>query len=85
MSPGANLTATKAWGAAAAGFLAPGAVYIAANAGDGLTGTEWIIAGALCVAAGAAAGGTAYLVENKPKVDNPPRYDLPGRGLDGLP
>lgn len=67
MATGDGLTAAKAWGAAIAGFLAPGAVYIAANAGDGLSSNELIVAGALCVAGGAAAGVTAYSVENKPK------------------
>lgn len=60
------MTAAKAvWGAVAA-FLAPGAVYVAANASDGLTGNEWIIAGALCFASAGAVGGTVWAVRNKP-------------------
>lgn len=58
------MTAAKAiWGALAA-FVTPGAVYVAANAGDGMTGNEWIIAGALCFASAGAVGGTVYAVKN---------------------
>lgn len=59
------MNAAKAvWGAAVA-FVAPGAVYVVANAGDGMTGNEWLIAAALCFVPAAAVGGTVYAVENK--------------------
>lgn len=75
MATGDGLTAAKAWWAAIAAALAPGAVYIAANAANGITGVEWVTAAAMCIAGGAAAGLTAYNVENKPK-PTPPEPEL---------
>lgn len=68
MATGDNLTAAKAvWGAVAA-VLAPGAAFLIASSGDGISGTEWLLAGLVVVTGGAAVGGTVYAVENKPKV-----------------
>lgn len=75
MATGDNLKNTKAWvsayGAAAVGFVAPAAAYLATVDSDGISGTEWLhsllIAVIAAVPSGAAVGALVYKVENKPK------------------
>lgn len=68
MATGDNLTSAKAWAGAVCTALAPGAVWIAAQAQAGtVSGLDWLVAGALVVAGGAVGGGVVYSVENKPK------------------
>jgi hypothetical protein len=79
VSTGDNLTAAKAVWGTVAGALAPGAAYLIASSGDGVSGSEWLVAGLLVITGGAAVGATVYGVENKAKVppvdeDPPPRF-----------
>ena len=67
MATGSALKSTKAYVAAALGFVAPGAAYLIGVSGDGITGAEWLVAGLFCVAGGAVIGGAVQRVENKPK------------------
>lgn len=67
MATGDTLKSTKAVWAAALGFLAPGAGYLAGVAGDGVSTNELIIALCFCVGGGAVVGGVVHQVENKPK------------------
>lgn len=83
MATGDNLTAAKAVWGAVAGALAPGAAFLIASSGDGINGSEWLVAGLLVITGGAAVGATVYGVENTPKVppvEQPPRF----AGRDGL-
>lgn len=58
------MTAAKAvWGGVVA-FVAPGAIYVAANAGDGMSGNEWLIAAALCFVPAGAVGATVFYKRN---------------------
>lgn len=66
-APGDHLSAAKAIWGAVAGALAPGAAFLIASSGDGVTGAEWLVAGLLVITGGAAVGSTVYAVENKPK------------------
>lgn len=72
MATGDNLTSAKAVAGAVAGLLAPGAAYLIAQSGDGLTSTEWLIAGLTAIVTAGAVGGTVYAVENRPKASPPP-------------
>lgn len=67
MATGDGLKNTKAIAAAALGFLAPGASYLLGVDSDGVSGTEWLHAGILCVAGGLIIGGVVQRLENKPK------------------
>ena len=67
MATGDNLKATKAVVAAALGFVAPGAAYLAGVSSDGVSSSEWITALLICVGGSAVLGLTVHQVENKPK------------------
>jgi hypothetical protein len=67
MATGDNLKPTKAVVATVLGFLAPGASYLLGVDSDGISSTEWVHAGILCVAGGLLLGGSVFAVENKPK------------------
>lgn len=67
MATGDGLTSAKAYAGAVCGALAPGAAYLIGVSGDGLTATEWLIAGLTVIVGGAVTGGVVYSVENKPK------------------
>lgn len=67
MATGDNLKPTKAVIATVLGFLAPGASYLLGVDSDGLSSTELVHAGILCVAGGLLLGGAVFATENKPK------------------
>lgn len=67
MATGDGLKNTKAIAAAVLGFLAPGAAYLVGVSRDGVSGSEWLTAGLICVGGGAVLGGVVHQVENKPK------------------
>lgn len=67
MATGDNLKATKAIAAAALGFVAPGAAYLAGVSSDGVSSNELLTALLICVGGGAVIGGVVHQVENKPK------------------
>jgi hypothetical protein len=67
MATGDNLKSTKAYVAAALGFVGPGALYLISVGDDGLTGNEWLLGALYCLAAGAATGLAVQQIENKPK------------------
>lgn len=70
------MTAAKAragaYVAAAVGFVAPGVTYLLTVDGNGITGTEWLHAGLIAMAAAGAGAGAVgavvYATENRPKL-----------------
>lgn len=67
MATGDNLKNTKAIWAAAVGFLAPGAAYLAGVSSDGVSRNELIVALCFCIGGSAVAGVGVQRIENKPK------------------
>lgn len=59
------MNAAKAIYGAVVGFLAPGAAFLIAQSGDGLTGNEWLIAGLTSIVTAGAVGSTVWAVENR--------------------